>query len=706
MFRPRLIMLFLLLPLAMLWWWLAVHAPITGWTGFNPFKDGRQFSLSNYADTWEEYLILDIASQQYRFTQNDLEGNPPDAWGLSYAVELVATDKSGKTQRLNQYSHADRRTVRSTDMQVSLTVVRPVTDRFVVASFVNEIQWIDLHDPAETVQSLPVTKGQDSWIWRHPTLPVFRRSAFKFTNTLNPSPPQCFTELFRFDETGKLVLLSSWTHAPSGSDGLMGAAEFRQETIASLDVNGKSIELRSLTDGQLTKAIPLLEAVDLIQHQYAFGNDRLMVTNGPTFAVGKQRRYFSLAHEQWLIPPQDAQGSWANIGLQLPDDAHIALWTGRGDSNTAIVTDTVTNRTLCTIEEPGERFAFLDNNTLVSTDSWFGLTIRKHDLKTGATISTWRPFWWTLPLFAIALGGSVTWVVGWLRMPKANSNWAWLDLHSLLLLLLTLVVLRVTSVGAAVAVERLPYQHAITITAGYQLIAWAWVILGSGSVANRLVQLLIVYATIFGALSQALFSRSDMAWLGAALVTTPTLLSLPIFIVARVSGWRGLSPAVSKQQRKATNFDLISLRQLLIITAVCALIALAIRPIAPGLSGVYQLRWPLGQALGITLCGLVGMVLSSTNRSTLRRLGWAVVIICLVLLISESLMKAAYASVWQPIRLLSYKEEIRYGMGLYTVVFVTTWVLRLGQVGQPKSLVESREPKPYPQCTAGDALAV
>lgn len=677
MLRPRITMLMLLLPLGALWWWLANNAPYADWPGLNSFHDGQRFSLSHHLDDWEEFLLIDIDNKQCRLAQDPREGYPPTGSGWTYWVDVKSTDKAETTMRLNVFSHVERRTMRSIEMRLPLSaVIRPVAGRFIVVDMDNEIRWIDVTDPQETMHVFPIPRGAESWIWRHPTLPVFRRTALKPAPPQSTAAPQSYTELFRFDEQGQLRLLGSWTHATGGAYPIVGDVEFQADTIASLDVAGQSIELRSVADAQLIKTIKLTPPLDMTQQAFGFAVGKLIVANGPRIGSEMGQRYYCLAQEKWLVPPQEFDDTWTTADLQLSEDSRTALWIGRNNRYDVYLTDPATDRLARRIQGPGKRFTFLDNNTLISIDPWFALTIRQHDLQTGATLWTWRPFWWSLPLFAIALILSIVWVIGWLRMAKSSHLWAWLDLHTLLLLFMALIVLRVHSAGTPAAVMRMPYQHAIYIASGFQLVAWAWLVLGSGSVISRLSQLLVVYAIVIGSLSQALSANAQMAWTGAALVSIPSLISLPLFIVARVRGYKWPSMADLQGSREATaSAELVTLRQLLIVTAICALLSLAIRPIVPGISGVFQLQWPVWRAVGITLCGLLGIYLAVANNTKLLRCGWTLALCMLVLLLAEALTTAAYTGWWKPIWLAYHEDELRYALGLYLVAFLVTRVL-------------------------------
>lgn len=674
MLQIRIKLLLILLPLAALWWLLSLHAPISRWNGLNPFKDGKRFCLYHHRFSndklWQTWAVLDIRERTYKVANNWMDASPPGNSAYSSNIAVISSDEKENKLRLELYSHAEKRVVRSIERSLPLdTQIRVIGSRFVIVDKTTEIQWLDLDDPNETWHTLTIPRGESAWVWAHPELPVFRRTAFKPTPPGSTQPPQSFTELYRFDEKGQLRELSNWINGHSGREGLF-STWFQDDTIVSLDSSGAFVEVRSLEDGKLIKRLKLEPQVDLLKQKFCVRYGYLEVEDAKGF------RHYSLKHEKWLVPAFEAEGDWTTDSVELSPDSRLALWRSRSDQS-AILTDHATDMQVCKLQEPGVRSAFLDRNTLISYDWGFLLTVRQHDLTTGETLLVWRPFWWVLPVFATACVGSVLWVRSWLMMKRPNMAWAWMDLHLLLFLLMALIVLRLKFAGDPLDTMRLPYQHAIYITAGSLLIAWAWVVFGKSSVVSRLSHLLLVYAIVLGSLSQALATETNTAWMGIALVSLPSLLALPLLVAARWRGWDLFTAQVEPTHPivpAAEKTELITLRQVMIMTAIFALLSLAVRPIVPGIIGVLQLNWSIWQTVEVTFCGIVALLLATCKRSWLKRFGQLLAVVIPILFIVDGLVQMVCGIQWPQLDWWT-QTTIRHCLGIYTTVFLLSTVL-------------------------------
>ncbi len=254
---------------------------------------------------------------------------------------------------------------------------------------------------------------------------------------------------------------------------------------------------------------------------------------------------------------------------------------GRFDS-IASITDPVTDQLVCKIQNPGERYEFLDAGTLISTTPWFGLTIRQHDVKTGATVLTWQPFAWVLPILALGILSSLIWIGLWLRLWRPSMTWAWSDLHVVLGLLIVLIVVRLRSFGEAEQIRVYLTTLAIYLTSGFVFTAWAWMILGNGSIVNRLAHGLIVYAIVLAGLAQALSTNQALAWMGVALVTIPSMLALPFFIAARLRRWNcPLKVNLSQTRLRGSRSNLSRSDMIHIVTAILRVSVRWLRVLSP-----------------------------------------------------------------------------------------------------------------------------
>ena len=658
MSRARMTLLLLLVPLSALWCWLCIHAPIFGWNNLTNFGDGQRFSLGH--QTWIDGFVFDIGDRHVASVKDKWEAEPAGP-GFGMSGSLVASTSSQLTVRLDLTSHSERRVVRSIERDFPvLSNFRIAAGRFVVADGDGKIQWLDVEDPNEEWHTLTNQPGSEVWLWVHPQLPVFRRTAIK------PQPPsqklpQKFTELYRFDAQGQLTLLGSWLNGSSGNNG-PADVWFQGETIATCDLSGKFIELRSVEDGQLVKQLELSPPIDLTTQKFRFTDDLLTIESGGRY------RYYCISCEKWLEPPWVDDDGWTPAALVLSPHARFALWMDFARA-AAVITDPKTGSQLCQLKDVGERYVFLDGSTLISIDPWLGLTIRNHDLATGATLLTWRPFWWVLPGLLLAILAGACWIGAWLRMPTSEPFSAWLDLHLLLLVLMALIVLRIKSIGGDNDTLRMAYQHAIYLTSSFLFVAWAWLITGRESAISRLSHWLIVYIIVLGGLAQTLHKQTDLAWMGVALVTIPSLLALPIFLTARFRGWQWFCVKGSTQEIAASRPGFMSLRQIMLVTAIFALLSLAARPLMPGLAGMFQLQWPIWEAAGVTLSGLVALCLANSNHVQWKRLAAGIAIVVVLLLVADALALAIHARGWIPLGWRPRAMAVRHGLGLYATVF-------------------------------------
>lgn len=670
-----------------------MHAPISSWNGFGKWAGGKRFLVSNN-DPQQVSWIFDLGERSYEIANNAAAAYSPDVAGLSSNCTVIHKDGTHTLARLDLYSHKEKRVVRS--VEKSLTKDSSfwiVGNRYAVTDTPDEIDWLDLEDATETWQSFLVPRGERSWLMRHKDLSVFRRSAFKPLPPGSTQPPTTYTELFRFDDQGNLHLLASWVNSHSGYETLRDAS-FQDDSIASLDPSGSKIEFRSLADGAKIKSLELDPVVDLLTQKF------LMNENYLTVEQRKQYRHYSFKHQRWIESPLETESGWASSALTFSPDSRLALWQGR-NNQTAAITDPVNDRMICKIDEPGARFAFLDATTLISIDYWFTLTVRQHDLMTGKTVMTWRPFWWLLPALVIAIFGSAIWVCFWLRLERPNSIWKWVDLHLLLLLLMVLIVFRIRAVGNPVDTSRLPYQHAMYLTAGFLFAAWTWFVLGTESVVIRLSHLLVVYAIVLAPLAIVLDANTELAWLGVACVSAPGMVAVPIVLTARLirRGWLSIRRN-RLRKREPGKPELITLRQILIVTAVFALVSVAIRPMLSGVSGVFQFaqqpRWAI---FGIPLVGCLAMFFATTEWILLRRVGHGIALVLFMVLVAEQIMHAVYTGWWQYLFILQYAAVGRSFLGFFCVVLWVCSLLYKNEVEREREemleVIDSALPSPF-----------
>ncbi len=662
MLKARIRLLLLLTPIFGLWWWLCSHAPISPWAGLGTHVNPKRLSLSHHREQWEDYTVFDIDNKTVeRVGRRYVPRNSK----MSYNISVVQSNQQQQTIRVEFYSHLSKRVERSIELSLSSDdFIRVVGERYLVVGTSEEIVWLDLNTTVETWQRFQVSRGEQSWLWSHPTRPIFRRSAVKPAAPGSTHSPQNFTELFRFDENGQLSLLSSWPHSDSGYTGLRNAW-FQDDVIASVDASSGSIELRALEDGMLVNVLKLGAPIDLSRQKFCLTDGELFVEDSGRY------RYYSLKSERWLIPPFDSEDGWTHAALTLSTDSRIAVWQDRA-KNVVVLTDPATDKQICSIREPGERVALIAPQTLVSIDSWFMLTIREHNTETGETILAWRPFMLILPALVVALLSSSLWIFAWLRL-QHSARWAWVDLQVLLLLLMILIVFRLRSIGDLSDINRLPYQHATYLSAGFLFSGWAWLALGKRSVLSRLSQLVLTYTIVFFGLTLTLVKQPHLAWTGLASVTVPGLIVLPLVLALRFRRWNWLHTKLRYNIHSFSKSETITLRQLMGLTAVIALMTLAFRPIIPGLAGLLQLKLSIVDTFMMTLVGITALLLAVSTHSSLRKLGIAVVVGTVGLFIADTLSLAAYTGWWRPLGWIHYENSLRQFFGFFATVYLASY---------------------------------
>ncbi len=351
MVRARFQLLLVLLPLAAWWWWLAIHAPIFGWNNFNSFDDGKRFSLRHTPGNSTDGYVFDVEKREARRVNNpvDLESSHS---GFGLRASILSRAGQRMTVQLELWSYSQPGSVRLIVRDfLALSNFRIVAGRFVVVDGGGAIQWLDAEDPQEIWHSQANQPGQSAWLWTHARLPVFRRTATKPLPATSTQPPQRFTELYRFDQHGQLTLLGSWLNANSGTDG-PGEAWFQGETLATCDVSGRFIELRSVVDGQLVEQLELNPPVDLATQTFRIDDDLLVIQKADL------RRCYCIRGKRWLKSPWEERDEWTRSSLVLSPESRYALWFDSA-KGVAVISDPNSDSQVCELRTIGERYKFL-----------------------------------------------------------------------------------------------------------------------------------------------------------------------------------------------------------------------------------------------------------------------------------------------------------------------------------------------------------
>ena len=692
-FLARVVRLGLLVPVAVLWWWLCTQVPYE-WKeiGYIAAIDSQRFSSQISRNNYTSCRVFDIAKRTVTPVDHWVRGIKQPASGVSLVSQMVKTESGDVLNRLEMklYDHQLQDYVRTLEHTFPIGCYpRLIGGRYIVALARTEIVWLDLKAQGEQWSILPVPsaavdsedlKGSDQY-------PNFVKHYIKPVPATSPAPPQTIAECYRFDEQGQLLLLASlptvgkeWPHVA-----------FADDTLLSINSAATHIDYRSLVDGQVFKSIPLAEPMDVTQESFSLSNESLTVWKGPA------TRYYSIATGRVIKNPYPTpSGNTRSFQCLSPNKQLAVTWIW--GTSQATVANAETDEVVCNIEDGGSVYRFLDDRTLISLDTSSDLTIRQYDLATGQPIMTWRPFWWTWPWLALATLATVCWIWMWLHSsiaqpkesrlsnhPLSQPLLAWVDLNIVLCLIMTLIVCRLVSTGDAADVSRPIYGHASYMSIGYLAVAWCWLVLSSEPIVNRLAVLLSIYAIILGALAWTMSQQLAQAWTGIALISTPGLLLVPLAAIARFRGFK-----LQAEQVAGTAKDRVTrmtVGQIMAVTVVFAILFMAARPMWPGIRGILAPAWELWRLLAASLaCGL-GLVVGFGSYRWLASGGVTLSALMLGLVIGEPFLRD---SLWQMQVYQNWYWAIDFVLncgGMFAVTTIVSSVARAGSTQNHASVV-------------------
>ena len=673
----------LLVPVAILWWWLCTQVPFE-WKemGYLAVIDSQQFSSQLSRNNYNSCMVFDLAKRTVTPTDHWVKGIKRPASGFSLVNETVKQANGGAPNRLEMklYDHQQQDYVRTLEHTFPIgSYPRLVGGRYIVATARTEIMWLDLQAQVEQWNTLPASSAavdSEDLIGSDPN-PTFVRQYIKPVPATSPAPPQTIAECYRFDEQGQLALQTTWPVV--GKQSHVAVAD---DAILSINSAATHIDYRSLIDGQVFKSVPLAEPIDVLQESYGLSNESLEVWNGSA------TRYHSIDTGRVIKNPYfTSSGKTRTFQFMSPNRQLAVTWIW--GTSQATVANAVTDEVVCNIEDGGRGYRFLDDRTLISLDTSLDLTIRQYDLASGKSVMTWRPFWWAWPWLGLATLSTVGWIWMWLKSspapPKESrlSNHshsqpllAWVDLNILLCLLMTLIVCRLVSTGDALELGRPIYGHAMVLSIGYLAVAWCWLILSSEPIINRLAVLLSIYAILLGALAWTMSTALAQAWTGIALISTPGLLLVPLAAIARLRGYK-----LQADQIAGTHKDRVTrmtVGQIMAVTVVFAILFIAARPLWPGIGGILAPAWELWRLLVASLaCGL-GLVVGFGSYRWPARGGIMLSALMLGLVIGEPFFRD---SLWQTQVYQDWHWAIDVVLncgGMFAVTTIVSSVVRAG----------------------------
>ena len=639
-FLVRVARLGLLVPVAVLWWWLCTQVPYE-WKdmGYVAAIDSQRVSSQISRNNYTSCMVFDLAKRTVTPTDHWVKGSERPASGFSLVNEMVKQAGGDAPNRLEMklYDHQQQDYVRTLEHTFPIgSYPRLVGGRYIVATARTEIIWLDLQAQVEQWNTLPVSSAavdSEDLIGSDP-YPTFVRQYIKPVPATSPAPPQAIAECYRFDEQGQPVLQTTWTVF-----GKQSHVTIVDDAILSINSAATHIDHRSLIDGQVFKSVPLAEPIDILQESYGFNKESLEVWNGSA------TRYHSIDTGRVIKNPYStSSGKTRTFQFMSPNRQLVVTWIW--GTSQATVANAVTDEVVCNIEDGGRVYRFLDDRTLISLDTYLDLTIRQYDLASGQPVMTWRPFWWIWPWLGLATLSTVGWIWMWLhpsiakpkegRLPSHPLNQpllVWVDLNIVLCLLMALIVCRLVSTGDAADVSRPMYGHAIVLSIGYLVVAWCWLVLSSEPIVNRLAVLLSIYAIILGALAWTMSQELVRAWTGIALISTPGLLLVPLAAIAR---WRGFKLQADQVAGTAKGrVTGMTVGQIMAVTVVFAILFMAARPLWPGIRGILAPAWELWRLLAVSFaCGL-GLFIGFGSYRWLARGGLMLSALMLGLVIGE-----------------------------------------------------------------------
>jgi hypothetical protein len=612
----RLRLLLVLVPIACGWGWFLCTVPVLQWNHKRFAHEHRVV----YGD-W----VFDFSTQTAtRYVDDSTAASmPPNANGVSYRQngKLLPTEPGAKSSpprrvvRNTVYDHRTKQLVHDFELPIdNILRCHFVTDRFYMIQSQESIEWLDLRHGTKDWQSIPNPELGDSFTWPHPSQPVIR-----CTYRSSISRNHRTTHLYRFQEDGQIQLLASWPHLTSTSSHFYDV-KFSGDRVYTVDTTGAFLESRSIVDGSLIESIPF--DAPLAAFNFSLSDDYVM-----------ERGNFIGLNGKVLERPFDGTNT-SRLYPNLSSDGKTCVWYR---SERSLVTNAETGEVICEIQEPGDRYEFLDSETLVSTSPGWGLTLRQHDLTTGKTLSQWSPFWWMWPSLAVLLVLSAIWTWSWVHFPKRITSmgspqeeavvpWGWIDFYVLLALSLAGLVARVLSVGFPEDVSRLSYLYAQAISISSLFLAWYMVFFSAQRWIVRVIRLLATYGIILIALVAAMRGSPLEACQGLFAVSLPAVYAMPFWTIGAVLAWRSRR----RKDVKATETvrqHRIQMKDLFWLTGIAAVVLIAIRPLLPGMGARFQFHRELLQLVWAALCTWVGLGTGLTPNKRWARVG---VVLCLV----------------------------------------------------------------------------
>ena len=441
-------------------------------------------------------------------------------------------------------------------------------------------------------------------------------------------------KLFRVNDDGSVAGADKWRIVPfSRGSSLSFGWLSGPDRIFHVSEDATSLIVRDVETGKVIETVSLPEDFD--PHQ-----DKFDCIGGGCFTieVAGGNRIYDLRNRRWLKKP----GERLDLTV-LSEDSSLALFSDAVERTELQVVDQESGNVLTRFARPFDStMCFTPDDQIAAITDQEVLTLSLRDPQTGEVIEVLRPFAWAGWVFPILLVGYAVWMIGWMRASAREGGPAWLDVVIVGGIPLTLLAIRAVVAGHPLDVGRGTHLHAQGITVAIATSFAFGVVFGRGRLVVRLMFFGLFAACLVAGLAVVFRDDSRTAWAGLATSLLPAVLSLVTFTLLRMLGWRLVQSrgAVgvkedSRLANAAPENRRVSLRDLLVATAVVALLLAAVRPIAGSLGVVleFSYAWTLIASSQFLVLGIVSLTLSRSR--------FLFVLTCLLALIAAGLLGLA-----------------------------------------------------------------
>lgn len=292
-----------------------------------------------------------------------------------------------------------------------------------------------------------------------------------------------------------------------------------------------------------------------------------------------------------------------------------------------------------------------DRTEILATGFEWGLSLTKHNIQDGAVLETHfplRPWFVGINVLAASVLG---WSFAWLYFAARSGGNAWLDIYLVSGVLIGIGLWRLGTTGFPFALDRLPYDYLTGIYFGLLAVIIFKLMEAPHSEKNRLAHLCVVlpfgsllivyllYARIppregMLAISFGPMAPAEPTILGILAVMTSMLMVVCFFLHAlhyfRTQDTRSFYKSFFR-------FPHFSIRDLLWVIVLMALLCVTLK-YSPSTLRYFTnppWAWVIANSALTTAAMAIALVLGSTQKTKISRIGWVMTFVVLCILLGE-----------------------------------------------------------------------